>query len=222
MSTFLQLRTRAAVRFGDASFVVVTDATWKEYINEAFRWLQAQDPRWPFLRTTGTVSVASGARTSGALATRVFQVAAVYNTTDSRPMSLLTNRARVPVAYTTTETGAPVHYRRRGNVIEVFPLPTATTTLTVEYFAPLTDLSADGDVPGLPPQYHDVLVSMALSRATRDDGNLAAAKDYETEVGELVKAMRADLVDTQDNHPHPEMADNRRGVRYPPPEQASN
>lgn len=205
MSTFTQMRARAAVRFGDPGNAVITDTVWKDYVNEGYRWLQRQHPRWPFLRATATVAVTSGAR-SGTLATRVWQVVGAYNATDDRTMALLTTRLRRTSTFMSTETGAPTHYRVRGGTLEVFPKPTQNTNITVEYFGNATDLSSDADVPVPPDKYHDIIVAKAVALAYRDDGNDIAA-DYEAEVATSVETMIADLVRDPMLQSDPELTD---------------
>jgi hypothetical protein len=188
------LRTRAAVRFGDASNAIITDTVWKDYVNEAYRDICSLEP-WPFLEAATTnVSVTASTR-SASLPTNVWRVQAVYNSTDNIPMSPLHNPAQQFWEFPEQdETGVATLYRIRGALIEVFPMPAATTTLTLHYEAYTGDLSADGDLPALPVVNHHVIMLLAVAKAYRDDGNFQAAQSYESEASVILDAMRRELL----------------------------
>lgn len=194
MTTFAQLRTRASVRFGDPAFDIVTDTTWKDYVNEAYREVCMLED-WPFNETASTsVSITAGSR-SATLPTNVWKVRAVYDSTNDNVLAPITNPSQVFRDYPEqTETGQPQDYRIRAQLLEVFPLPETTTTFTVHGLAYAGDLSADADVPALPTPYQHVLVPLAVAKAYRDDGNFGAAQTYESEASVILDAMRRDLL----------------------------
>ncbi len=194
VSTFTQLRTRASVRFGDAAFSIITDASWKDYVNEAYREVCSLEP-WPFLETASTsTTIAAGVRYF-TLPTNAWKVNALWDSTNKIPLEPITNISQVFDEFPNQdETGVPVLYRVRGTRVEVYPLPTTLTTYTVQYEAYPGDLSADGDLPALPTQYHHILSNLAVAKAYRDDGNFDAAQSYEAEAGVILEAMRRDLL----------------------------
>lgn len=195
---FSAIRTRCAVRFADASFAIITDATWKDYVNARYRAVSADSPYWPFLAQRSTsVSVTSETR-STILPTDAFRVQNVWDSTDKVKLEPLEGTAEHWRFWPdNTEDGVPVNYRVRNNSLEVYPLPLVTTTFIVEYAAPPSALSADADLPAFPSQYHDILVEGALADAYADDGNLKQYELHESRFQMLLARMRADLLETQ-------------------------
>lgn len=93
-----------------------------------------------------------------------------------------------------SQTGAPrafvvVAYGATTVTLRIWPTPDAVYTLTVDGLITGTDLSADGDVPAFPEDYHDVLIFGAeadeLEKMEKYD--LAAKKEaaYEKRMREL-------------------------------------
>lgn len=191
---FSAIRTYCATRFRDTGNVIVTDVQWKDYVNTAYGDANMRVPYAPWNEVSATVSVTAATRT-GALPTNVFKVLAVYDATDQIPLVPLEGRTQVFSEYPSQdETGQPMHYRLLGGNILLYPIPTATTSLTVEYLKLPADLSADADVPAFPEAYHDILVSGAVALAYRDDGNLPMAQAYEKEAKEMIAAMIQDAM----------------------------
>jgi hypothetical protein len=172
VSTFLQLRTQCAARFRDTGFTIVADAQWKEYVNQAYQWANTYSPLWPWLETaSATVTVLSGTR-GIALPADTVQVNWAYDTTDN--YRLIPQEGRGDPwrnANLATDTGSPVTYRIRNGTIEVFPLPTQNTIITIEAVTMPVRMVADGDVPVWPTHFHEVLLDGAVSLAYLDDGN---------------------------------------------------
>lgn len=186
---FSAIRTYCATRFRDPTNIIVSDADWKNYVNTAYGDVLMLMPYAPWNEASATVTVSASSHT-GALPTNVFRVTAVYDATDQYPLVPLEGRMQVFNEYPTqAEVGAPVHYRVFGGNILVYPMPSASTSLTVEYLVQPSDLSADGDLPAFPEAYHDILVSGAVALAYRDDGNLQMAQAYEAEATEMKKSL---------------------------------
>jgi hypothetical protein len=190
---FSVIRTRAAVRFGDPNNEIITDNTWKDYVNEAYREVCALE-RWPFLEATATVTVNANTRSAN-LPSRAWRVEAVWDQTNKNPLDPIFHPSQVFRDYPNgDETGVPCEYQLRARTIEVYPLPDTNVTLSIRYLAYPGDLSADADVPILPEEYHHVLVILANAKAYRDDGNFQAAQTYESEASVILDAMRRDLL----------------------------
>jgi hypothetical protein len=66
-------------------------------------------------------------------------------------------------------TGRPDSYSLNQNGLLLSPTPDAAYSLTFSYYSRPTDMVADDDVSVLPADYHDVMVSYALSRAYRSE-----------------------------------------------------
>lgn len=86
-------------------------------------------------------------------------------------------------------TGRPTGYVFTGTKLVFTPTPDAAYTLELDTISAAPKLVADSDVPALPEEYHDVLVTYAQSRGYRseEDFELAAAfmNDYELELQRL-------------------------------------
>lgn len=191
MTAFSALRTTCALRYRDIGLNVITDAQWKEYVNQAYQKVNAFSPTWPWLETSEqTVTINAGVR-SAALPTDVFQVNWVYDTTDN--LRLIPQEGRGDQWRSQnlrTDTGVPVSYRLRAGNIEVFPLPTANTTIVMECVLLPSRLSADGDLPVFPSNWHEILVPGALALAYLDDGNSEWYKTHYAQFQEELVAMR--------------------------------
>lgn len=189
MSTFLAIRTYAALRFRDPTNVIVQDTDWKSYVNSVYGNVLIKMPYAPWNEGSSTVVVTAGSR-SVTLPTDVWRVSAVYDQTDQFPMVALEGRQQVFQEYPQqTEVGQPMHYRIFDNKLEVYPLPQVDTTFLIEYFVQPADMVGDGDIPVFPSQYHDMLVVGAVAMAYRDDGNTQQAQVYDAEYNDMLKAL---------------------------------
>ena len=170
------LQAQCKSRFRDTSNAIYADADWTNYLNDAYRDVNAAQPYWPYMETRTPLTVP--AHTAGiALSTGVFHVTAVYDETDKYLLEPLQGRSEYRDEYPDPAaiTGPPVHYRLRGGYLEVYPRPTVDTVLQVDHFVAPAALSAGGDVPAFPEQFHPILVSGAMAYAYEDDGNAAQA-----------------------------------------------
>lgn len=189
------LRTNAKERFGDASNQVYADNYWNNRLQEAYRRVNGSNPFWPWLENRNSaVSIASGAN-SASLPTDFRRALAVFNSTDSVPMVEITGKREYRRLYPAglVSTGVPIHYRFQANTIEVFPTPTGTTTLAIDYAAKPGTFSSDTDVPDWPEDWHDLLTEYALAFAYLDDGNLdqyqAHMAVFTAQLAELTRAI---------------------------------
>jgi hypothetical protein len=194
VSTFSAIRTRCSVRFSDASFQIVTDAVWKDYVNAAYRRTIADEALFPNRELSTTINSVAQTRTL-ALPTDSTRILSIHDSTNFvklEPLEGLAEHLRLWV--TQTEDGVPVAYRIRNGSILLYPLPQGVNVYTVEYLGRPADLSGDSDLPAFPSQYHDILVEGALSDAYADDGNLKQQALHEARYHELFQAMRLDLL----------------------------
>lgn len=208
---FSAIRTRCAVRFKDPANVIITDATWKDYVNHRYHEALGHSGllRAPWNEAVTTSLSVTAETRSATLPVDAWHVNSVYNSTALVKMEPLEGIAE-HLRYwpDLTEDGTPVTYRIRNNTIEVYPLPSVTTALRVEYVAQLAVLSADADLPVFPQNFHGrLLVDGALADAYLDDGN---QKQYDTHEA-IFQAAIKDLVmwagETQTER-YPEVTDN--------------
>lgn len=191
---FSAIRTYCALRFRDTGLTIVSDTDWKSYVNSVYGDMLSRCTWYPWNEAKSTLSYTAGTRSVN-LPLDVWQVLAVWDSTNFQPLVPLEGRVQVYQLYPQeTETGPPMHYRVFNNGLQVYPLPTATTALVVEYIQRPADLSADADVPVFPVPYHDTIVSGAVAMAYRDDGNLQMAGAYDQEYEDSLKRMLADMM----------------------------
>lgn len=124
---------------------------------------------WPYLNATT-------AGTSPLTIADLRRVGAVVDTTNS--FNPLRQRSREELAEWVgdlTTTGRPSEfYVTGGNTITVYPVSTAT--LSVTYWKTAPDMVANGDVPLIPDRYRMAIVEYAIGVALRDESPELAAQ----------------------------------------------
>jgi hypothetical protein len=191
---FSAIRTYAASRFRDPALVVVADADWKNYVNDTYQDMLSRCTWFPWNEASASLSFGIGVR-SVALPLDAWQVLSVWDATDFLPLVPLEGRVTPYQLYPQqNETGQPQHYRVFNNKLQVYPLPTATTSLTVEYVVRPADMVADADLPVFPSIYHGALAAGAVMLAYKDDGNLQMSGAYQQEYEDQIKRMLVDLM----------------------------
>lgn len=196
MSTRDQLVERCESRYRDTANAVVTASEWADYINDVYMDVMSAAGAWtppaPFLEARATNSVTATGEIT--LPTDVWKVTCVYNDTDDLEMEPITGRVAYRQLYPdpAANPGTPVHYRRRANVIEVYPRPSATTSIIVDYFVTPPVLGAS-DEPAFAEQYHRLLISGALGYAYEDDGDSRMASTHHARYLDLLSQMKAEL-----------------------------
>lgn len=187
------LTTRCESRFRDTTNAVISEAQWKDYLNDAYADVHAASDVWPYLEARATNEVTTSGQIT--LPTNVFRVTAVFNVTDELAMVPLQTRGEYRRWFADqTETGTPLYYRLRSNELELYPTPAVATEVAIDYWVPPADLSAGGDVPAFPAQYHRMLVAGALAYAYEDDGNPQQAEVHRARFERLLSQMKHELL----------------------------
>lgn len=182
-------------RFGDQSNQVYAVGYWNNRLQEAYRRVHGSSPFWPWLENRNSAVSITANTNSAALPTDFRRALAVFNSTDMIPMVELTGKREYRRLYPAgiVSTGVPIHYRFQANTIEVFPTPTATTTIALDFAAKPGTFSNDTDIPEWPEDWHDLLTEYAIAYAYLDDGNLdqyqAHMSVFTTQLGELTRAV---------------------------------
>lgn len=78
-------------------------------------------------------------------------------------------------------SGRPGAYVVIGEEITLYPVPDAAYGLSLRYWRLPQDMSADGDVPEIPPQYHNLLVAYAMQRAYARENDYTASRFWREE-----------------------------------------
>lgn len=156
-------------RFRDESNGVYDADDWSEYLQTAAMQVNQASPLWPWMEgenASFTVTT-SGVAT---LPSDTIAVISVYDVTNEADLQQL-HGVRARHTYFTTDEGDPEAYRVKGTQLQVFPLPTASITLRVQYVAGAALLATNTDEPPFPEVFHRILVDGALAAAHDDDDN---------------------------------------------------
>lgn len=89
--------------------------------------------------------------------------------------------------------GRPVVYATAGKAVTLYPTPDAAYRLDLRYWALPALMSADGDVPDLPDDYHRILVFYALQRCYELEDDFEAAGYWRGEFAAALGDMNTDV-----------------------------
>lgn len=197
-----EIVARCAARFLDTGHKAVTAAEWADYVNDAYREIQATDPSWPWMYASATYTHAANTQTAN-LATEVtpipYRLNAVYNVTDDIWMSPLPegSGAHLGVFPDSVGKGKPRAYRYVHNTLYVYPTPEVPTSVRLDYVAPVATLGTGTSAPAFPSQFHDILVHGALKRAYEDYDDFQRADRHFARYVQVLAEMRAALLTTR-------------------------
>lgn len=163
--TFLQIQDQIMKRLNLTSSEA--RARIKDEINDKYRELTSSVN----LKRTrfSNVNVAVTGGTPTVTLSNVARLNTLYD-----PVFLLNTLKQIPLERiremdaAQSATGIPDHYAIVGHnassvTIVLYPVPSANNTLKADVLALASDLSADGDVPVFPEDYHDILVDAVLA-----------------------------------------------------------
>ena len=166
--TFLQLQTECYDRLGAPTPDSATTALVKRMVNSAINEF-CTFKNWDWMETSASLSISNATR-GYTLASTVGKVVGIHDS-NGAPLTEVSRDTYYDMYRGDATTGSPTHYCVDGAddtntyvTIQVWPVPTGSATLTVRNRRRLTDLSSDGDIPKIPPQYHWVLVDLAVAR----------------------------------------------------------
>jgi hypothetical protein len=149
-------------------------------VNRVYRRLLSR-PGMQHLRE-GTTTVASVADTALYDAGTAAKIHRIWETTNDRRLLPLTlEQYRTLEPDTAERTGTPTHFvdagynSTREHQFYLWPTPNDAITYTLDVLLAITDLSADADVPLIPPDFHDVLVLAGLIEEYRKQDDSRAA-----------------------------------------------
>lgn len=164
----------------------------KEFLNERYRELQTSVGLGRVRRTTGTLNTVNGTPTyTPAGFIKIFQIA--YPAGNKILLEKSEDYIR-EVDPNLNKVGDPEYFVTQkftatGVVIRIWPTPTSVMVLNVDGLASGTELSADGDVPAFPEDFHDILVYHALAdeldKMEKPDLSSKMAKRAEKRTSEL-------------------------------------
>lgn len=164
MATFLQLQDDALERLNLPTTASSDPRTRiKRYINEGYRLLLADVGMARARDTTTTISVIAGTAEYTVTASKLRAIRDTTNDVRLMEVSLSALRSLDPGD---ESDGNPTHYAVRqfgASTLKVrlWPIPSETVTLSCDIVAAVTALSADGDIPVFPEEFHSLLSTYA-------------------------------------------------------------
>lgn len=188
--TFKQLQDRVMDRLKLSS----TDARdrVKNHINERYRAVATSCGMIAVRFGTVTLNTVNGTKTYSP-ATLIHPITIAYPG-GNRVLTEISQDQMRQLDPDENMTGEPFHYVvQKYNVdtvtLRIWPTPNAAYALTIDGILTGTDLSADGDKPALPEDFHDVLLFGALGDELMklEKINLAESfeRKFQTRLGEL-------------------------------------
>lgn len=179
-------------------------ASWETYLNQAYRWVQANSgpAQWPFtLQTTHLTYPANsgGIDTGGtqSLPAGCGTLNVVFNNTDGYILEPMPTRLEEFIQFPNAgvDYGSPNYYRVKGTLLEIIPHPGYVVDIYLEFEGDLPDL-VSGSVdptPAFPVRHAQVLVEYAMYLAYTDDDDNDTAQIHLQRAQEQLRAMQADL-----------------------------
>lgn len=190
MATLAQLRTEVLAYGFDTTVYSSRITNW---LNEA----QGRVSRMvdvPALHSTGSISTVAGTA-AYSLASTFLRMDRVYYTDMEwviYPMDPGDLRA---TQYPTNQTGRPEQYAivQSGTDLQFTPIPDGVYSVQYEYWRRPATLTNDSDTPEIPSDYHDILVSYALSKCYRSEDDAQMSQFYMAEFQRDVRTYGNDL-----------------------------
>ena len=212
MSTYLELCQDMARDVGipgtgpsSVSSTIEEEADVSRYIKDADQDIQSMWFNWDFLWTEySTTTVASTSTiTSPTLLAQWNIDSVVYNPTAEnwQPLQFIPwLEYRDDYKYGTVVTGTPEYFTvKPNNVIDMYPTPDAATTLTAEYWATPTVLSANTDETVIPVRFQRIIICRAKIYYAEQNDASEVLSGAITEFTDLLGKLEADQLPSQRN-----------------------
>jgi hypothetical protein len=167
----------------------------KRKINEGYRLLLADVGMSRARDTTASISVTAATAEYTVTASKIRAIRDTANDTRLTEVSLSALRAMDPGD---DSDGNPTHYAVRqvgASTLKVrlWPIPSENVTLSCDIVAAVTALSADGDIPVFPEEFHSILsvyARMSEYEKTDDTRQQVASREYVSLVRQLRYYLR--------------------------------
>lgn len=155
--------------------------------------------RLPFMQATQGYTLAEGVSdiTNGAdLPTNYVQAIDLTLTSTGmegvlpyRDFTWIDDQYPDPDDTTRNPAGIPRYWYKYGDTIKVYPVPLSDYTVTLRYYKKPTLLDSDADVPEIPSEFEELLVSGAAYRVLQVKDNYDQAAIHENKYNELLQKL---------------------------------
>lgn len=153
----------------------------------------------PFMETTQNYTMTAGVSdiTNGSgLPTNFAQAISLSLTSVGREQELLyvdynviDQRYPDPDDTTVNPSNVPEYWYKYGETIKTYPVPNEAYTLTLRYIKKPTVLSADADVPEIPSEFEELLVTGAAYRVLQVKDNYDQAAIHKNKYDEILQKL---------------------------------
>jgi hypothetical protein len=186
---FLELQNEVLAHGFDQSVYRLRVQRW---LNEA----QARIARileLPNQYVTSTITTVVGTDTYN-LPSDVVRINGVTNASSPNELTYVEDAADINYNNQAGQSvGEPQYYTlSSGTTLRLSPIPDAVYSLTLDYYKAPSALSADTDVSAIPSDYHDVMISYALSRAYRSEDDMQMSQFFYAEFMRDLQMLGAD------------------------------
>jgi len=178
-----EIATRIKDQFGDDQGGVITDARVMRWVNDAMRDIAVANNLFLVKATAAVVNGQAEYQVPSNILTLhsvKFQGRKLTGLSQTEADEFQADGSAVP-------TGIPTHFWLFGNVLTLYPTPNLNdpNDLLVQYTRTPTEVTAVGNTPELPAQYHNRIVEYCIAQAAEldDDGDTYERKMNRFEVG---------------------------------------
>jgi hypothetical protein len=144
-----------------ARFAETMRPSVQKWINDRYAEVWGLED-WTFRTGEATITATAGSATASGLPSDFGVVRGIWRD-DGEPLAYLRAQDWNGIYLGAQQNGTPEHYKLVNGTLKFGPTPTGTASYTLFYDKKLTVLSADGDVPALPSEYHYMLVHGAIA-----------------------------------------------------------
>lgn len=199
--TFLELQNNTLTRVSRTS--ADARARVKTFLNERMRTLQTSLGLGRTRR--GSVSLNTVAADSTLITTGIVKVETITLPALNRSLLEKSMDTLRRMDASNTSSGSPLFYaiekvNARSLSLFFWPKPDAIYSLTIEGILVGTDMAADADVPGLPEDFHDILITGALITEYDRDNNDKQAESMERKFEIRKRELRYFIAKTNSLH----------------------
>lgn len=192
-----EIATRVKRQFGDEADIQIKDEDILRWINDAQREIASAND---LLQTVATTAVVANQREYTLPANILLLRSVHYQGQKLRPLN---SREAEEYLATGVATGTPIYFWAWANKINLYPQPDSTDPddLQLFYTRQPTEVTAVGDTPEIPLEYHNAIVQYCLAQAYELDENWSAAQTKSQQFNSGVANLKG-KEEANDFYPH--------------------
>lgn len=173
------------------------------YRNRVKNWLNEAQSRitrifeLPQLYKTTTIQTISGTDLYDVSGTNIIRLNGITNASSPSELTFVDDPADLVYQNQAGQNmGEPQYYSLEGSSIRLSPVPDTVYTLAVDFYGAASPLTGDTNISDIPSDYHDVMISYALSKAYRSEDDPQMSQFFYSEFQRDLQYLGADLQST--------------------------